>query len=94
MKKLTDINVNEIIQDAIIEYFMYPDRGMSGAIIWEDAPGCIAKCHGEAKTITAYIKDSDDYSKIIAIKISANSIKKLYKEILEIESQTSEEFID
>jgi len=93
MKKLTDITVNGKIQDAIIEYFMGANKTPDNKIIWADAKNQIAKCHGDTRDITVFIKDDNDYSKITAIEIRTSSIKKLYQEILEIESQTSEEFI-
>ncbi|HLD89435.1 MAG TPA: hypothetical protein VI911_00185 [Patescibacteria group bacterium] len=63
-------------------------------VIWVDKENGIAKCHGDARCVTIFVKDSDDSTKITAIEICASSIKKLYQGITEIEKQTSEESID
>ena len=94
MKILTVLSVNGKSQDAIIEYFMSADKTIDNKIIWANKKDRIAKCHGDTRNITVFIKDDNDYSKITAIEIRTSSIKKLYQEILEIENQTSEEFID
>jgi len=94
MKTLTDINVNGYTQDAIIEHFWTENRTPDNEIEWVNEKDSIAKCHGDARDVTILLKSTTDYSIISAIEIKATSVKKLYEKILEIEKQTSEQFID
>ena len=94
MKTLTNVIVNNFLQDAIIESFMKASRDEDGKIIWANEKDGIAKCHGDARDVTILVKDTDDSRKITAIEISTVSIKRLYETIMGIEKQESEEFID
>jgi len=93
MKTLTNVVVNNILQDAIIESFAKASRDENG-IIWTNEKDGIAKCHESARDVTILVQDADDSRKITAIEIKANSIKRLYETIMEIEKQESEEFLD
>ena len=94
MKTLTQIKADSIYHEVIIESFPSPDMDDKKHIAWVDQSSCIAKCHQNVKTVTVYLKDSNDYSKITAIVFDARSIMHLYKKFTEIELQESEEFID
>lgn len=93
MKTLTDIKVNNLNHDAVIESWMTSNK-IDGKIEWVDAVNGIAKCHGDVRNVTVYLKDNEDYDKVTCIEIASDSIKKIYNLIIEIEKQTSEEFID
>ena len=93
MKKITEIIVNGWSEDAVIEYYMNPDKnGLN--IIWADQKSNIAKCHGNARSVTIYARESEIGIKYSAFNIPAGYIKRLYEEIISIERITSEEFID
>lgn len=94
MKTLTNIYVNGNEQDAIIEHFATEFKTPDNKVIWANEKDCIAKCHQDARTVTIYVKDYENFKDITVIDIKVGSIKVLYKLITEIESQTSEEFID
>jgi hypothetical protein len=91
MKTITNVVVNSESQDAIIEHYWVENRDEKGNIVWSDEKNCIAKCHGDPRIVTLYVKQG---SVANVIDIRASSIKELYKKILEIEKLTSEEFID
>jgi N-methylhydantoinase B/oxoprolinase/acetone carboxylase alpha subunit len=94
MKTLTSIYANGEYQDAIIEHYSLEFKTPELKVVWADEKNCIAKCHQDAKTITIYVKDYEDNKKITVVILRADSIKKLYSLMTEIEKQTSEEFID
>lgn len=94
MKTLTNIYVNGNNQDAIIEHFSTEFKTPENKVVWADEKNCIAKCHQDARMITIYVKDYEDFKNITVIEIKASSIKELYRLITEIEAKISDEFID
>jgi len=93
MRTLTEIRVNNQEQDAIIGYFTKALR-IENAIVWVDEMEGLAKCQGDPRSVTIYVKDPEDYRKVTSIEISAASIIKLYALIKDIENQRTEEVLD
>ena len=92
MKKLTEVKVNQRRHDAIISYFMQPNKDDHGGIIYTKPEELIAKCKGNAHRVLIYVMDENEI--VVPIGIDAGSIKRLYHEIMEIEALESEEFCD
>ncbi len=96
MKKLIEISVNGYDHtDAVITYFMNPDRDSDGKIVFTNQDDMIAKLHGSPAFVDIYAYHGQNLKPYLPkISISTASIKALYKAIIAIEETTSEEFCD
>lgn len=93
MKTLTEVNVNSMNCDAVIEYYMKEIKDNNGNIIWVDPKGCIAKCRGGVDRIVIYLPDNE-YRTLTSVSLTPGTIKNLMQKITEIESIIKDEFID
>jgi hypothetical protein len=91
MKKLSFIKINSEIEDAIIEFWNEPLRDKEGQFIWTDKENYIGKVRPVGREVIVYFRDDDGLHRI---EINATSIKALAKELMELEQNITEEFIE
>ena len=96
MKTLTSVHANDMDHDVIIESFAEPDRSLDETheILWTDKENYIAQCHQKVQSITVCLRNVENPRKMRSVRINTESFRRLYQDIIKIEGQTSEEFID
>lgn len=91
MKELTEININDRLVDAIVDYYMNEVK-VDGEYCYSDKENNIALHKGKVHKIIFHCKVKGRLH--IPVVINAYSIKKLHAIIMEIEAKETQEPID